>query len=231
MSIHPPQQQQCDSDGTMRLGGAGLRRRLLALALAGVVVVAGCSSGGGGSDEREAQPEATQPVTADVGFSVGSVNVESAGPPTELPAPVVEQITALVDTYVQRATVDPLTGKDADAVSELFTPFAAATLEGPDRASLVDEGIGPATKDIAAKTATVNLDGLADRAGNVVLVAATLALDIETATDAGPLRIARLGELVLVPEGFDWKIGSYDLAVERDTPADPSADDSAEVSR
>lgn len=229
MSIHPPQQQQRDPDATMRPEGAGLRRRLLALAFSGVVVIAGCSSGGG-SDDRQAEPETTQPVTADVGVSVGSVSVESAGPPTELPAPVVDQITGLVDAYVQRATVDPLTGKDANAVSELFTPFAAATLEGPDRASLVDEGVGTATGDIAAKTATVNLNGLADQAGNVVLVAATLALDIETATDAGPLRIARLGELVLVPEGFDWKINSYDLAVERDTPADQPPEDSTEVS-
>ncbi len=170
-------------------------------------------------------------MAADVRFSVGSVSVESAGPPAEVPAAVVEQITERLETYVERATVDPLTGKDADAVAELFTPFAAATLEGPDRASLVDEGIGRATQDIATKTATVNLSGLADQTGNLVLVAATLALDIETATDDGPLRIARLGELVFVPEGFEWKISGYDLAVERETPtSDDAPADSTQVS-
>jgi hypothetical protein len=233
MSIHPPQQQQRDPHGTMRPEGAGLRYRLLALVLTGAVVLAGCSGGGGsggGSDDGEAAPAEPPPVAADVGFSIGSVRVESAGPPVELPAPVVEQVTGLVDAYVQRATVDPLMGRDTDGVTELFTPFAAAALEGPDRASLVDEGVGRATKDITAKTATVNLDGLADQAGNVVLVAATVALDVETATDEGPVRIARLGDLVLVPEGFEWKIGGYDLAVERETPTDEGPEASTEVS-
>lgn len=235
MSIHPPQQQQRDPRLAMRLEGARLPRRSLAVvlpaALTAVLALGGCSGGGGTEDAAEPRDEAPPEVTADVRVAVGTVNVESAGPPAEIPPAVVDQVTDLVRTYVQRATIDPLTGKDADGVAELFTPFTAATLEGPDGASLVDEGLGRATRDITANTATVNLDGLADGAGNLVLLAASVALDLETATEDGPLRISRLGELVLVPDGFEWKIDSYDLAVERDTPAgDLAPDGSTEVS-
>ena len=59
------------------------------------------------------------------------------------------------------------------------------------------------------------LSGLADANGNVVVVTAGLTTTTKTKTAKGAVKILRRGELVLSPDGDTWKIGGYDLLVDR----------------
>lgn len=228
MGIHHSPRQARDASSPMRLGRAA--RVGLAPPIALLLVLAGCS-GGGGSDD-DAQPEVASARTPDseVTVQLGGVNVESAGPPVEIDPQDAEVLRARVARYVELATVAPLSGRETTGLEELFTSDTGLTLLGSDRASLVDEGLGTAATPISTSMATVGLQGLADQQGALVLVVATLALDVETTTEEGPLRISRLGDLVFVPDGGAWKINGYDLTVERSAPGATGADRSSEVS-
>ncbi|MCZ7529883.1 MAG: hypothetical protein M5U31_05795 [Acidimicrobiia bacterium] len=199
-------------------------RRAASVALGSLLLLASCGGGGGGDDDAAPSTDPEPEPVADVEVTINEVSVSSAGEKTEMPPGVVEAVRAQLDAYVQQATVNPLLGGDSADLAALFTPFAATRLEGPDRASLVDADLGPATGDVVANSAAANLTGLADGSGKIVLVAATLVLDVETETDEGPVHITRLGDLVLVPDGFDWKIDGFDLNVQREVPGDEATD-------
>ncbi len=224
MGIHESQSSPCDSETSMWSRSPWVRV-VAVLGAAALGLLAACSGGGESDDAAVSEETVEKTVEADVDLTLGEVTVASAGPAVEMPPQIVERIETLVAAYVERATVIPLQTGEAGDLSELFTPFAAVSLDGPDHDSLVDDGVGQATADITASAARLNLNGLADQSGNVVLVAASLVLSLETETEEGPLQIVRLGDLVFVPAGFDWKISSYDMHVQRDGGASSAADD------
>ncbi len=198
-------------------------RRAASVALGSLLLLTSCGGGGsGGGDDAAPSTDPEPEPVVDVEVTINEVSVSSAGEKTEMSPGVVEAVRTQLDAYVQQATVAPLLGGDSADLAALFTPFAATRLEGPDRASLVDADLGPATGDVVANSAAANLTGLADGSGKIVLVAATLVLDVETETDEGPVHITRLGDFVLVPDGFDWKIDGFDLNVQREVPGDES---------
>ncbi|MCZ7528181.1 MAG: hypothetical protein M5U14_18515 [Acidimicrobiia bacterium] len=126
--------------------------------------------------------------------------------------------------------MEPLTGGEVGDLTALFAEPAATRLTGPDRATLVDEGLPLASGDVTATTATATLTALADQAGTVVLVAAGLALEVEAEVEGGTLVVRRGGELVLAPTSEGWRIAGYDMAVQRDGPGlDPATTTTAEV--
>lgn len=217
MEIHPFSHASCDPDPSMR--HRSVLPPLATLAVALLVALSAC--GGGGSDDGAPASTTTAPEPAsDVEVTINAVTVDSAGASKEMAPGVVEAIRTQLDAYVQQATVAPLLGQESPELASLFTPFAATRLDGPDRESLVDAGIGTATHDLTANGAAANLTGLADKDGKIVVVAASLFVDVETQTDAGPVRITRSGEVVLVPDGLTWLIDSFDLSVQRDVPGD-----------
>lgn len=200
-------------------------RHVLVLALAGTAVLAACSEGGSGkaSSSTTTRPDASVTATA------GLVGVSSAGAPVELPAVDRDAVLAAVTDYVQQATIDPLEGTPTKNLAAQLTASAAPALTGPEQGALVDTGVPPATGAVRATLAPVNLHALADRAGAIDLVGATLDLTARAPVAKGAITIHRTGELMFTRDGATWKLLSFKLAVTRDGPgiASPTASTTA----
>jgi hypothetical protein len=154
-----------------------------------------------------------------VRISPGEVTVYKVGDaPDTIPDDVRAAVMSAVTQYVNAATVAPLRkGAAADdaVLATMLAPSVAARLAGPDRAVLVDEGLPKAASKIVVSTAPVTLTGLADGAGNIVVVTANVDATTKTTTAKGKLSITRTGELVLEPDNGTWKISGYSLIVDR----------------
>jgi hypothetical protein len=148
------------------------------------------------------------------------------GPPVQLSP---EQVTAIVGTarqYLDGAVIRPLrTGKPAGDISGLFDAATAAQLTGLARPALFDEGLPPATGDVTANASSLVVNGLSDGSGAFVLATVGSDVEITAGSDDGDLRIHRVTELTLVPEGLAWKIAGFDVIVDRQGPGvrQPSA--------
>lgn len=194
------------------MNGKRATTRVCVLATVTALALAACS--GGGAAKRSSHA-ATRLVV-----SVGTVQVESAGPPARLPEVTRDEILATVRDYVERATVQPIeSGKPVPTdIARLFTADAAARVSGRDRASwdtLVDDGVPRATGRVTTTVAPTNLTALTDASGAVVLVSATLGVDARADTARGKLQVQRSGELVFAPVAGAWKIFGFDVSVQR----------------
>jgi hypothetical protein len=205
--------------------GTADRHTMLLVAL-GVVVVAALGAAAflffGGDDDdggRASTPPREGSASINVDFQPTQVLSHNTGTPAQLSP---EQITAIMDTagqYLDRAVIEPLrTGEPVGDVASLFDAATAAQLTGLSRPALFEEGLPTASGDIAATAKYVNLDGLADGFGTFVLATVASDLEIVAETDDGELRIHRITELTLVPEGPAWKIAGYDVVVDRTGP-------------
>jgi hypothetical protein len=189
-----------------------LRRRAWCAAVAVGLVAAGCSSGG---STKSAPSTTTRPDTR-VEATAGLVGVATAGPPVELNAADRDAVVAAVGDYVQAATIDPLEGKQAPDLADQFAATSVGVLQGAERDALVDTDVPPATGRVTATIEPVNLRGLADRAGAVDLVGATVDVTVRATAADGPITIHRTGELMFTRETGTWKILGFKLAVTRD---------------
>ncbi len=194
-------------------------RHAFVLALAGIVVLGACSDGG----STEAGSSTTTRPDASVTVTAGLVGVSSAGPPVELPAVDRDAVLAAVTDYVQQATLDPLDGAPTKDLAAQLTASAVPALTGPEHDALVDVGVPPATGAVKVTLAPVNLRGLADRAGTIDLVGATVDLTAHAPVAKGRVTIHRTGELMFTREGAAWKLLSFKLTVTRDGPGLDSA--------
>ena len=145
----------------------------------GVLVFSGggdeSSDGGGGDGEQASRPVANTNVT----LMAGDVTAESAGPPVSVAPEITSGVIDLIGRYIEIATVEPLrNAQPAGDLSGIFDVAALAKATGPDRALLVDEGLPQVTGDLDVAAQPVAITGLGDQAGNLVLVTATLTLDI-----------------------------------------------------
>jgi hypothetical protein len=154
-------------------------------------------------------------------FTVSGIDVQSVNqPPPALPDAVKTKVTSTLDAYLDRASARPLrSGSHAGDLAPLFTAGALARVDGPDRPTLVDEGLPTAT-DVRASTSTAKLGALAGADDNIEVVTATIDVRLQTAGDS-PVAIARTGDLVLVAVGDAWKIDGYDLSTARDSGGGP----------
>jgi hypothetical protein len=153
-----------------------------------------------------------------VNMSVGELAVFRVGnDPQTIPDDVRDKVMATIGTYVTAATVKPLQKGAVDdaALASTLAPAATARASGPDRATLVDEGLPKALGRIVVSAEPIKLTGLADAQGQVVVVTAALKTTTTAKTAKGSLLITRTGELVLSPDAGGWRIDGYDLAVER----------------
>lgn len=155
-----------------------------------------------------------------VTMTSGDVTVYKVGDaPDTIPDDVRNAVMATLTGYVNAATVIPLQKGVVDdaGLATALAPAVAARLAGPDRAVLVDEGLPKAKSKSKVKVSAtpVALTGLADGAGSVVVVTATVDTTTTAKTTKGKLVIKRTGDLVLEPDNGTWKITGYTLNVDR----------------
>ena len=185
----------------------------LAAALAAWLLVGACS--GDGDDGADGRAGA-------YAFTLAGTEVHAA---TASPPPFPEDVRAAVmetlDAYLATAVVEPLQrGRAPSGAEDLFTAAAAPRLAGPDRAALVEDGAlgsGRVRQDRAA----VKLTALTGPGGEVVVVTAQLDVRLLTSSPDGRLSVVRAGDLALVVEGSGWRIDSYDVRTQRDSPPPP----------
>lgn len=208
------------------------RTACLLLALAVVLAVAlglpACRAGNDGPDESDSLTGSTTSTTAvpEIKVTVALAAVESMRhEPVQFPDEVRDGVVRAVDAWIGAGVVAPLlTGQPPVGLDTAFTPGALARLTpgSPDRASLVED-TRPAEGGLEPEKATVSLIGLADGGGNVALVTASVEVSLVFVSPTGRLRIARTGEVTLVPVPEGWRIDSYDVVTKRDTVPAPQA--------
>jgi hypothetical protein len=188
---------------------------LALLAGAGFVFFGGGDGGVGGGGDTVSIGE--------VELTVGEVRNENAGPPAQLPADVQEQVMATVGTYVKGALIDVVrNGEPAKDLATVFDAGAAARLDGPDRATLLEAGLPELTGDFTPSAQPVILTGLSDGSGAFVLASVAFTYTAKAEVDKGTVTITRVTELTMVPEGATWKITGYDVVLTRDGPGNAS---------
>jgi hypothetical protein len=149
----------------------------------------------------------------------GHLDVERVGAsPTDFPSDVRDRVVTTVKAYLTAATVKPLRrgAVDANALGAVADATVLARLNGPDRSTLVDEALPKAVGRMKVRARPLDLTGLADANGQVVLVTAALTVDVDGRSQQGRWRITRTGDLVMAPQpDGSWKLSGYDLAVTR----------------
>lgn len=168
---------------------------------------------------RSASPPTTAEAPgASVAFTVSAFDVEGAANPASVERVKAGVVTTLT-RYLQAGVLTPLrSGGPAGELGPLFSARAAEHLaSSSDRNAFVDEGLPPAWR-IEARASSLHLTGLADQAGQVVLVAARMDLKLLAGAQGTTVTIARGADLLLVADGDEWKIDAYWVRVTRDTP-------------
>jgi hypothetical protein len=196
----------------------GIGGVVLALAVIALIVV--LVSGGGDDKEATKKPAASQPIPGtNVTLELGDVSADSAGPPAQFTPEQAQAVLKVMRDYLTIATVEPLrSAKPAGDLAGVFDPGAVATVNGADRAVMVDESLPKVTGDLDVAAQPVTIVALADQTGAIVLATAKLDVDITGATDVkgGPLHILRKGDFVLAPDASGtWKVTEYNVAVAR----------------
>jgi hypothetical protein len=149
-------------------------------------------------------------------FRLAAAEVPATGAKT-LPDSVLNGVLATLNRYLDGALVAPLrSGTVAPGLPALFTATAAQRLNGPDRATLVDDGTGSPNRQVGVDDASMSLTGLLAPDGSISVVAAKVDVALRAGGPRDATRVSRSGELVLVPDGGTWKIDGYDLKVTRD---------------
>jgi hypothetical protein len=122
-----------------------------------------------------------------------------------------------LNRYLHAGVLTPLrSGGPAGDLAPLFSGPAAAkvTVAGPDRSAFVDEGLPPLS-EVRKEAAVATLTALAGTDGTMSVVTAGLDLRLVGQVDGSPVRVARTGELVLMPDGGRWRIDAYNVKVVR----------------
>lgn len=151
---------------------------------------------------------------------VEGIEVRSPGGALEkLPKATRTAVLTAVEQYVREATLRPLiaTTADDEQLLPLFSEKIRPKLSGPDRRTLVDEGLPRAVGGVSIERAEVRLVALGNEGGDVELITATVDIVVRAETIDGPMVVARSGDLVLVPSGQQFVIDGYRLSVRRES--------------
>ena len=149
-------------------------------------------------------------------FTVEGVEANGTKPPTD---DVLQPVKTLLDAYLRRAVIEPLhSGAPAGDLADLFTVQARPRLtEEAHRATLVEEGLPPASTSISAEAAKVSLSSVAGPDGSVVLVGARVDLKLHAVGPRVDIDILRDGEMVITYDDGAWRIDSFGLRTTRNT--------------
>ena len=198
------------------VGGSLVIVAVLALILANL-------AGSGGKAEKPKH------VANSVGLvlKIGKVNVQSAGPPPRINSSVKQAVLDSSQSYVDDAVLAPLeNGKVNPEFAKIFDLGVRRSATGSDRATLTEVRTGKLKTPVKATATQVQLDGMGDQTGKLVLVAASFRVQVDAKGSDGPVKITRGVELTFAPEGNRWLVTAYRLVVIRNTPASTT---SAEV--
>ena len=186
---------------------------LAAVLVVCALVVGACS----GDDDKADDGSLPGYALALTGAEVHAVRL----PPPPFPEDVKAAVMATLNTYLATAVVQPLrTGRPPGGLEAVFTGAAAPRLGGPDRAALVEEGT-PVSGKVRKDRADVKLTALTGPGGEVVAVTARLDVSLLVSSGDSRLAVVRAGDVALVPEGATWRIDSYDVRTQRDSPPPP----------
>ena len=194
--------------------------RLLAVLALAAVLAAGCSK----DDEDDAKKPATTTTAASAApptlqFTVTETNANGTKPPDEAQLAAIKKT---LDGWLARAVVAPLhSGQPAPDLAPLFTPAALEQLSDPAvRATLVDEGMPPATTSISAEVANVLLSTVAGPDEVLAVVGARIDVKVHAVGPTLDVDVVHQGELILAPEADgSWKIEAFALHTARDSRA------------
>jgi hypothetical protein len=195
-------------------------RRVLRLVVLVAVLAAlpGCTKDGKeDGDAARRTSDRTGSGAPSITFTVdGAVETNGTKAPTDED---LTQVKATLDAYLARAVVEPLhTGRPAGDLSDLFSVEARPRLtDQPTRATLVEEGLPPASTSITADAATVKLSSVAGPDGVIALIAARLDVKLHAVGPRIDIDIARDGELVLTRDDGRWRIDSFGVRTTRNT--------------
>ena len=199
------------------------RRFLAALTLVAALAAAGCSK-----DKDDAaspkKPGATTTAAEaaaapTLAFTVTETNTNGTKGPDEAQAAAIKKT---LDGWLASAVVAPLhTGQPAPDLTTLFTASALERLADPaTRATLVDEGLPPATTSIAAEVANVLLSTVAGPDEILAVVGARIDVKVHAVGPTLVVDVVHQGELVLAPQDDGtWRIESFALHTARDSRA------------
>ena len=189
--------------------------KLRAIAAALALTVTACS-GGGDADEDDAETSAAEFEKPTVALHVERADLVS---PHQARGPLDDDTADAVVDVVQRlllvTSAEPLTSGEAGAgFADLFTPDAGERAANADRGVFFDEGV-PTFGTLQPDLATIAMTGLAGTMDpSTQLVIATFRWDVG-GSDRPDDRIVREGQLSLIPEDSEWKIGAYTIVVTR----------------
>jgi type IV pilus biogenesis protein CpaD/CtpE len=162
---------------------------------------------------------ATAAVAPTLTFTVTETNDNGTKGPDEAQLAAIRKT---LDGWLAAAVVAPLhTGQPAPDLAPLFTAPALAQLADPAvRATVVDEGLPPATTSIAAEIANVLLSTVAGPDEVLAVVGARIDVKIHAVGPTIDVDVVHQGELVLAPEADGtWRIESFALHTARDSRA------------
>ena len=197
-----------------------LARRVVVVAIPLVLLsgAAACSKRSGDAPRSSATTVATTTTAGPAAFALAVTVADANGtkPPDDA---TIAAVKATLDAWVATAVVGPLrTGQPAGDLSPVFTPAALERLADPAvRATLVDEGLPPATKAITPERSTATLFSVAGPDEVTGLVAVQLDLKLRAQGATLDVDVTHYGEVVLVPEGGGWRIDSFTLDTSRDS--------------
>jgi hypothetical protein len=199
------------------------RRRTALLIGAAVVLVAVvalilANTGSSGSDHnpgRASPGSSATTTTTTLVLEIGPVSVQSAGPPAGVRHTAQLALMRATQQYFADAIQAPLLhGKVDNDYAKIFDPGVRAPATGKDRPTLTERPTR-ALHGVHMSASRVRLDGLADPAGKLTLVATTFTLRIEASAPTGPLVIRRNTELTFANEFGHWVVTAYRVNVQR----------------
>jgi hypothetical protein len=195
--------------------------RFLAVLALVAALVAGCSK-----DKDDAAPKkrgttttAAAAASPTLAFTVTETNDNGTKGPDDAQLAAIKKT---LDGWLASAVVAPLhTGQPAPDLAPLFTAAALERLADPaTRATLVDEGLPPATTSIAAEVANVLLSTVAGPDEVLAVVGARIDLKVHAVGPKLDVDVVHQGELVLAPQDDgSWRIESFALHTARDSRA------------
>lgn len=177
-------------------------RRTVFLAIV-VLAIAGCRGASKSGSASLKDPQVT-------------VAVQSAGAETTVSQETQASVVSTISDYVQNGMLDPIrTGNDAEDLTNYFTPDALTRVMGDDAEVMLDNGFASASGKITGEFSQFSLNALADTQATISLIGVELTLKISGPTSDGDITITREGNLVLSPDGDNWKIRGYSMSVQR----------------
>ena len=197
--------------------------RLVAVLVLAAVLVAGCSKDAKDDGDKAAPGQATTTTAAasagppTLQFTVTETNDNGTKGPDEAQLAAIKKT---LDGWLAAAVVAPLhSGQAAPDLAPLFTPAALERLADPAvRATLVDEGMPPATTSITAEVANTSLSTVAGADEVLAVVAARIDVKVHAVGPTLDVDVVHQGELALAPEpDGSWKIESFTIHTARDS--------------